>query len=139
MLRGLVGTENFWAGIRAYYARYRDGNATTAAFRQVMEEQTGQDLAWFFDQWFHRAGWPVLQGGWRYEAAARKLVVELEQTQDGPPYRLPLEFAIDGNIEKLDMIAKHQRFEIALEKPPGSVALDPNTWVLMDSKGVTAK
>ena len=139
MLRGLVGTENFWAGIRAYYARYRDGNATTAAFRQVMEEQTGQDLAWFFDQWFHRAGWPVLQGGWRYEVGVRKLVVELEQTQDGPPYRLPLEFAIDGNLEKLDMIAKHQRFEIALEKPPGSVALDPNTWVLMDSKGVTAK
>src|SRR5262249_55166820 len=36
MLRGLVGTDPFWAGIRAYYARYRDANASTADFDRMM-------------------------------------------------------------------------------------------------------
>ena len=34
MLRGVVGTDTFWAGIREYYRRYRDGNASTADFRE---------------------------------------------------------------------------------------------------------
>ena len=29
MLRGVVGTDTFWTGIREYYRRYRDGNAST--------------------------------------------------------------------------------------------------------------
>ena len=37
------GTEKFWAGIREYYRRYRDGNASTADFRRVMEEVSGED------------------------------------------------------------------------------------------------
>src|SRR5262249_22051448 len=38
MLRGLVGTEVFWAGLRSYYGRHRDGNASTDDFRRIMEE-----------------------------------------------------------------------------------------------------
>ena len=30
MLRGQIGTEKFWAGIREYYHRYRDSNASSA-------------------------------------------------------------------------------------------------------------
>ena len=44
MLRRQMGTEAFWEGIRDYYKRYRDGSATTADFRQVMEAHAGQDL-----------------------------------------------------------------------------------------------
>ena len=29
MLRGVIGTEKFWAGIREYYRRFRDSNAST--------------------------------------------------------------------------------------------------------------
>jgi len=130
MLRGVIGTENFWAGIRAYYARYRDGNTTTAAFQQVMEEQTRQDLQWFFDQWLNRPGWPALKSSTRHEG--RKLIVELEQTQPGEVYRLPLEIAIGPRIEKLGMSTRRQRFEIPLEKPPGPITLDPNQWLLLD-------
>ncbi len=41
MLRGVVGDEAFWSGIRAYYRLYRDKNASTADFRRVMEEASG--------------------------------------------------------------------------------------------------
>ena len=66
MLRGVIGTEKFWAGIREYYRRFRDSNASTEDLRRVMEETSGADLGWFFQQWLLRAGSPVVSGGWKY-------------------------------------------------------------------------
>jgi aminopeptidase N len=142
MLRREIGTETFWAGIREYYARYRDGNASTDDLRRVMEEQSGQELSWFFDQWLTRSTSPAIDGTWRYEAAARRVVVELRQTQAGDPYRLHLELGItagDGTtgVEAIAMTQKRQRFEIAVEGEPETVVLDPNTWALI--KGVVRR
>jgi aminopeptidase N len=89
-----VGTDAFWAGIRDYYKRYRDGNATTEDLRQVMEKQSGKDLAWFFKQWLRRPGSPVIDGAWHYDAVTKKVVVRLTQKQPGDAYRLLLEVGI---------------------------------------------
>ena len=134
LLRGQIGTEKFWAGIREYYRRYRDGNASTADFRRVMEEVSGQDLGWFFAQWVYRAGTPVVEGRWHYDGAAKKVVFELTQTQAGEAYRLPLEIGVGGRVEKIEMTGRQQRFEIAAEAAPAAVVLDPNTWMLMEAK-----
>ena len=135
MLRGLMGTENFWAGIRDYYQRFCNGSATTDDFRRVMQEHSGLELSWFFQQWLARAGSPVVEGGWRYDAVTRRIVVELAQTQPGEAYRLPLEIGItaDGatRVEKIELSQKRQRFELTADKEPLMVALDPNTWALM--------
>ena len=135
LLRGQIGTENFWAGIREYYRRYRDGNASTAEFRKVMEEVSGQDLGWFFQQWVYRAGSPAVEGGWKYNAAAHTIEIDLAQTEPGDPFRLPLEvsFAAAGappRVAALQMTAKRQRFEIPCDREPATVELDPNTALL---------
>ena len=139
MLRGVIGTEKFWAGIREYYRRYRDSNASTADFRRVMEEASGDDLGWFFQQWLYRPGSPVVDGTWKYNPASQKVEIELTQTQAGDPYRLPLEISVTvpgapPAIHRLEFTAKSQKFEIPAAKDPSSVDLDPNTWVLMDAK-----
>jgi aminopeptidase N len=131
MLRAQVGTETFWTGIRDYYRRYRDSNASTDDFRRVMEVVSGQDLSWFFEQWLNRAGTPIVEGKWQYDAAAKQLEIDLAQTQPGDPYRLPLEIGFADKIEKIQMTGKRQTFRIALEKEPQLVALDPGTWTLM--------
>ncbi len=138
MLRYQMGTEKFWAGIRAYYQRYRNSNATTDDFRRVMEEHSGLELTGFFQQWLARPGSPVVEGGWRYDAATKRIVIELAQIQTSEAYRLPLEIGITidatTKIEKIEFNQKQQRFEFATDKEPTSIALDPNTWVLMDSR-----
>lgn len=104
-----------------------------------MEEVSGADLGWFFQQWVYRAGSPVVEGGWTYDAAAKKIVVDLAQTQAGDFYRLPLEVSVKGQrtrIEKIEMTGKQQKFEIAAEEEPAAVVLDPDTWMLMDAKFV---
>jgi aminopeptidase N len=137
MLRHEIGSEIFWAGIREYYARYRDANASTDDLRRVMEEQSGRELSWFFDQWLTRSASPVIDGTWRYDSAANRVVVELSQTQPGDPYRLSLELGItdgDGSmgVEEIEMTQKRQRFEIVVEGEPETVVLDPNTWTLIE-------
>jgi aminopeptidase N len=140
MLRGQVGREKFLAGIRDYYKRYRDGNATTDDLRKVMEEHSGQDLAWFFKQWLRRPGSPVLEGTWKYDAATKKVEIELAQTQAGDPYRLPLEVGIHKDetaaprVVKAELTKASQRFEFEAETEPANVTLDPNTALLFQGK-----
>jgi aminopeptidase N len=138
MLRAQMGTDKFWAGIRDYYRRYRDSNASTDDFRKVMEEDSGLQLGWFFDQWLNRAGSPVVEGTWSYDVSTKKLHVDLRQTQPGEVYRVPLEIGIQDEsavrVEKIELTQRAQSFEIASDKGPATVTLDPNTWVLMESK-----
>jgi aminopeptidase N len=131
MLRGVIGTEKFWQGIREYYRRYRDSNASTDDLRRVMEEASGRDLAWFFQQWLVRAGMPGLEWSSAYNPTTRKVELTIEQTQTGDQFRLPMDVAIDGKIERIEVTSKSQKFEIATEKQPAVVQLDPGTWVLM--------
>lgn len=139
MLRGQVGTDKFWAGIRDYYKTYRDSTATSEDLRRVMEEQSGQDLEWFFKQWLRRPGVPVVEGGWKYDPATKKVVIDLVQKQQGDPYRLPMEVALTTNanrpprIVKIEMTKPEQTFEIDAPTEPTAVSLDPNTWVLMQA------
>ena len=121
MLRGVIGTEKFWAGIREYYRRFRDSNASTEDLRHVMEETSGADLGWFFQQWLYRAGSPVVSGGWKYNAAAKMVEIELAQTQSGAAYRLPLEIAVSvagapPAIRRVECSGKSQKFEIPADQ-----------------------
>lgn len=103
-VRGVLGTDTFWAGIRAYYARYQHGTATTADFRRVMEEAcqsagercpaAGKDLAWLFGPLLTRGGALQVQGTWRYDAGARQVTVTLRQTQTTGLYRMPIELRL---------------------------------------------
>ena len=144
MLRGVIGTDTFWAGIRDYYRRYRNLNASTDDLRQVMEQASGVELGWFFDQWLKRPGMPALDGTWRYDAAARQIAIELRQTQPGQPYRLPLELGVARGdaapaIHRIELADATGRFTIAADAEPTAVSIDPNTWVLMSRADLVRK
>jgi len=139
MLRGLIGTEAFWSGIREYYRRYQDRNASTEELRGVMEQAFGKDLSWFFRQWLFRSGVPRLEGTWRYDAAARQVEVTLAQTQAGEPYRLPLEIGLQANaqaaprVERVELLERKASYRLPSDSEPASVVLDPGTWLLMET------
>ena len=99
-----------------------------------MEEVSGQDLRWFFQQWLYRPGHPILKGSWSYNAATKKIELDLTQQQDGDPYRMPLEVMVGSKLDRIEMTRKQQRFELAADQPPASVTLDPNTWMLMEAQ-----
>jgi len=138
MLRDQVGTDAFWKGIREYYYRYRDANASTDEFRAVMEGVSGKDLDWFFQQWLHRGGIPKLAGSWRHDAAAKTVEVELEQAQPGEPFRLSVDIGLRApgesreRIQRVELVDRKRTFTIPCEAEPAAIVLDPNIWVLME-------
>jgi len=143
MLRGLIGTDAFWRGIRLYYERYMNATASTADFRAVMEEVSGQDLRWFFDQWLTRSGVPQISGSWRYDAAAKEVVVSARQTQSGDPFRFALEIGLTRPdraapaVTKVQVTARDSTFRIGADAEPAAVILDPGVWLLADIGSVT--
>jgi aminopeptidase N len=138
MLRHRIGTETFWEGIRRYYARYFNGQATTAQFRAVMEEVSGQDLEQFFQQWLYQ-GSPgiLLHGDWRYENGNVEL--NLAQRQPGSTvYRMPitLEFVgADGATARseIEVSQANHAYSIPIEFEPVEIIVDPDTWLLVRS------
>ena len=58
-LRVKVGDDAFFEAARLWVERYNDGTATTADFREVYEEVSGQDLDEFFDIWLFNPQKPV--------------------------------------------------------------------------------
>lgn len=140
MLRGVVGTENFWKGIKIYYGKYKDSHATVADFRRVMEEVSGKDLSTFFDQWLHKPGTLKYQGNWRFDNDKKELTIKLDQVQtDGSFFKMPMEIGIyyagqsKPQIEIVQVDKKSNTFTIKATKEPEKVILDPNMWILMDA------
>ncbi|MGB5275445.1 MAG: M1 family aminopeptidase, partial [Flavobacteriaceae bacterium] len=105
MLRGMVGDDLFWKGIRAYYAAYKDSNATTDDFRKQMEAVSGMDLKSFFQQWLYRPGTIKLQGTWEYNSNKKEISILLDQVQaDSSLFKMPLEIGIYGPNDSSPLI-----------------------------------
>ncbi|HNV30452.1 MAG TPA: M1 family aminopeptidase, partial [Cyclobacteriaceae bacterium] len=140
MLRGVVGTENFWKGIRSYYQRYINTNATTADFRREMEEASGMDLKDFFEQWLYKPGTLQYNGSWQYNNKKKEVKITLEQVQsDGSLFKMPVQVAIYSSTGKpvmktLQVNEKRNEFTLLVESEPDNIVLDPNHWVLMEAK-----
>ena len=103
-IRGVIGTDTFWAGIRAYYAKYQNSNSTTDDLRHEMENACrnagdrcpadGKDLTWLFSELLNRGGALQVTGSWSYDAAAKQVQLTLDQTQTTGLYRMPIEVRI---------------------------------------------
>jgi aminopeptidase N len=139
MLRQEVGTENFWAAIREYYRRYRNGNATTSELRAVFEQVSGKPLEWLFTQWLTRPGVPKIEGSWRYDAAKKAVEVTVTQSQPAAPYRVTVDVGIVAKtgalprVEKVELTARTGTYTFPSETVPVAVSLDPNTTLLMEA------
>ena len=138
MLREQIGTDAFWRGIRLYYQAHMNGLASTADLRGAMERASGQDLSWFFTQWLTRSGVPTVAGTWRYDAAARQVVVTIRQAQTADPYRFQMGVGIVQTTGALPRVVQAQVAEretsitIPADAAPASVVFDPNVALLAE-------
>jgi aminopeptidase N len=145
MLRGEIGTEPFWSGIREYYRRYRDGNASTDDLRQVMEQASGRDLRPFFRQWLTRPGVPQVRVSWRHDPAHKAVEVTVAQTQHGEPFVFPLDVRVSsmGTDAPVDTKLAVDRSPFTATVPvsftPATVTIDPSVWLLADLPSPTRR
>lgn len=138
MLRKMLGEETFWEGIHLYMNRHAFGVVETNDLRYALEEVSGQGLEWFFDQWCFRPGSPRVHSDITYDAAARELLITVEQTQHidarTPAFRFQLpvhvKTAEGWSDHTIDVSESKTTFRRTLESAPQIVAIDPELAVL---------
>jgi aminopeptidase N len=144
MLRGVMGDEPFFNGMRAYFERFKYKNAETSDFQAVMEEFYGNKLDWFFDQWVYKGtGRPKYEYSWKFEdfqdqkgTGAYTVRVSLKQVQknDLEVYKMPVRITVTTNLgdQEFEVFndSREQTFNFTVESTPKEVTIDGMNWIL---------
>lgn len=137
MLRYTVGDEAFWDALELYLNQNEYQAVEIHHLRLAFEEVTGQDLNWFFNQWFLNKGIPELQIKYDYDSINSKIVVETDQIQNltnAPLYRIPTMIDIyfnDTTIRKKIIIDdKKEKFTFSSTIEPLFINFDPQNTIL---------
>jgi aminopeptidase N len=134
MLRKYIGDEAFFGGLSAYLHKHAFKTAEIHELRLVFEEITGEDLNWFFNQWFLNTGHPEIKVNYEYNDSSKSLNFTVEQIQDRETFSV---FEILTNIEVVSVDGKRQivpirinkriqTFTIPMQQAPAFAKLDAN-------------
>jgi aminopeptidase N len=97
MLRRLLGDEAFFLSLKKYLEDNSFNTVELDHLRLACESVSGMDLNWFFDQWYHKAGHPVLDVSYN-QTNDNELLIYLNQKQDSitwaSEFILPVEFDV---------------------------------------------
>jgi aminopeptidase N len=142
MLRGVMDDTPFFGALESYAADHRHayGNATTADFQRICENQYGESLQWFFDQWVYGTGEPQYQFFWTEASADMPGLVDvtIRQIQPGPVFKMPvdLRFTVASGDSSLDTTVtvwndlEVQQYRFQLADHALGLELDPDDWIL---------
>ncbi|MCI0331442.1 MAG: HEAT repeat domain-containing protein [candidate division Zixibacteria bacterium] len=138
MLRNYLGEELWWKGINHYCKKHYAGSVVTADFEKAMEEATGKNLDWFFQQWVYKAGYPEFKIRSRWDDSGKVTKITVEQTQETdsltPLFRVKLPVVITTPKETVHdtlwVDQKEEVFYIPSSERPKMVEVDPRLTVL---------
>jgi aminopeptidase N len=137
MLRTLLGDEAFFEALQRYLKKNAFSDVELHELRAAFEEVSGQDLRWFFNQWYMYPGHPVIDFSYDYDVDKRELKIQLAQKQDFENsliYQLPVNIkywagekavTFSCNFKSADTV-----ITIPLDIPPDNVIFDPERYLL---------
>ena len=134
MLRNEIGDEVFHQSIQSYYNKYRLSNADTRDFQEVVEQVSGTDLQWFFDQWLYKNGHPRLNI--EVEIHEKVLALSISQLDDLFKITLPVKVHYKDGTSKVELlyINNHQtRFKMRYNDFIRSIEIDPDVQLLYEA------
>lgn len=113
-LRGMLGEEPFWAGVKRYLHDNAFRPVHSRDFQRAMESATGENLDGFFHQWVDAPSHPELKIKLAEEDGLLVATIEQTQSGDGVPeaYHFPLvlEVLTDQGTQRVRLpIAERER------------------------------
>lgn len=145
-LREQIGDEAFWRGVNLYLSRHKFGNVESTDLQKAMEETSGTDLGWFFDQWVYGLGSPKLDVKQAYNAASKTLTLTVTQTQKPDKFtptafRLPLDIEIqtarEAKTEKIEVNKRVETFKFKLSGRPTRITVDKDEKIPLKTLKIT--
>lgn len=118
MLRNYVGDDAFFKSLNNYLTTNKFKNGEGHQLRLAFEETTGKDLSWYWNQWYYGSGHPIVKIDYKYDDAAGKATVIIEQTQKtGKVFKLPLAIDVYNGAAK-------KRYNVWVENKVDSFTFD---------------
>ena len=139
MLRNQVGDDAFFAALQRYLKKNEYSDVEAHELRLAFEDVTGQDLNWFFNQWFFAAGHPDLDISYGWDEASHQASVTITQKQEGEKvahvFDLPLAVDIydaSGKVrrEQIRVTKRSQTFTFDAPSKPALINTDANKALL---------
>jgi aminopeptidase N len=137
MLRKYAGDEAFFSALNLYLRQNEYKAAEVHHLRLAFEEVTGEDMNWFFNQWFLDKGHPSLKIEYRYDGENKMQYVTVEQMQSfetTPLYRLPVDIDIytsEGvKRHRVDIRKQSETFGFPVDEKPYLVNFDAQKMLL---------
>lgn len=141
MLRKYVGDDAFFASLKLYLETNKFKPVEIHHLRLAFEETTGEDLNWFFNEWFLNQGHPELEFNYSYHADKKLASVKINQTQDlkkNPLYKLPIDIDVYLNGKPtrkrviLDSVSK--TFDFTADIQPSLINVDAEKMLVCTKK-----
>ena len=151
MLRDYVGDDAFFAGWNRYLTENEYTDVEAHELRLAFEDVTGEDMNWFFNQWFFEPGHPNLEYSHEYDELRNEVRVTIEQTQSAEDnaavYRLPMAIDIYADTPQavgmydqkptrhnITVDQRKQTFTFPVNGKPQLVNVDPDKTILCEKK-----
>lgn len=140
MLRFLLGDHLFWKTINHYITKYQFQPVETNDFKLAIEEATGQNLYWFFDQWLYKAGYPVFDVSYSWNDSAKLLALTVKQTQTIDSltgiFRMPVDVEITTSSStltyRINILQQDSTYTLPCSEQPKLVVFDKGNWLLKE-------
>ncbi len=105
MLRNYIGDDAFFTALNSYLTKHAGSAVEIAELRMAFEDTIGEDLNWFFDQWFIGQGQPHIHITYTYDSLNHTLRIQTDQSETPDhfsyPFKLPTDVVIyhaDGRV-----------------------------------------
>ena len=135
MLRKQIGDKAFFESLKHYLHKNEYTDAEIHELRLSFEEVTGEDLNWFFNQWFLSPGHPILDVSKKWENDT--LTFTVNQLQDSlytPYYKIHTDLLVKSNsnvvTHKFIIDGKTSEIKIPLSVKPEFVLFDSEQSIL---------
>jgi aminopeptidase N len=135
MLRYVIGDEVFSKTLKDYLERYEGGSASVADFQKIVEEVSGTELGWFFNEWLGSTAVPDFEIGSasvRNESGTYHVNAILRQ--NGDFVQMPVDVSLISSSETvtqrvwIDSNATDVTFQTVSQ--PIFLDIDTNGWLL---------
>ena len=134
MLRNYVGDEAFFTSLNLYLNQNAFQTVEINDLRLAFEMVTGEDLNWFFDQWFMLSGHPILDVVHKYENDTLYLDITQSQNEETHLFKLPVfgDIWVAGEKQRFPIIIEEETetYKFPLGEEPELVLFDPENQLL---------
>ena len=143
-LRWIIGDSAFFSGLRNYLddAGLSYGFARTQNLKSHLESSSGQDLTWYFNDWFTGEGFPTYQVNW--SQTNDTLAFTVNQTQSDPSVSffemsIPLKFKNQTRDTLIRFFNSYsgQAFNVMIPFAVDSVIFDPDYQLITGNHAFT--